>query len=521
MINQLCMINLSLDYIIGGTVMVIAKHILAVYNNIYSLVAVYFVPVKEQSINTQNTGKTEKLIFRVPRVPSLRVPFLKIPRPANPLSSTLLLVYGFGALIILGTILLVLPVSSNSSQVTSPVNAFFTAVSAVCVTGLVVLDTGTYWSSFGQAVLFSLFQIGGFGFIVGATLLLLAIGGRLGLKERLTVSESLGLDQLGGVLGIVVKLAVFSLFVEGIGAVIFYYHWTITANPGVSFWQAVFHAASAFNNCGMELFGNYQSLTGHQGDAITLLITALLVILGGTGYIVIADSIRHRSFRKVSLDSKVVLTVTFSLLIAGTLFYLIAEYSRPATLGTLPFGQKVLVAFFQSVTARTAGFSAINVDGLAQISLFFSMFLMFIGGAAGSTAGGIKVNTLGVLAMTALSLVKGRGNIEAFGRQLTHQTVYRAITLFLVYLGIVGLIIIALSITEVFPFDKLLFETFSAMSTVGLSTGITPDLSSAGKIIISFAMFMGRLGPLALMAWLVQRQRMSDMDYPHENIRLG
>ncbi len=472
------------------------------------------------SIEEQNTGRIEKLIFRMPRVRALRMPFI-LPKPTNPLSSTLLLTYGFASLIILGAILLILPVSSSSGHFTSPIDALFTATSAVCVTGLVVVDTGTYWSTFGQGVLLALFQIGGLGFITGATLLLLAINRRFGLKERLAITEAMGIDRLGGTLGVVAKLVIFSLVAEGIGAVIFYFGGLGAGGAGTSLWTPIFHAVSAFNNCGMDILGDFKSLSGYQGNAVVLLVTAGLVIVGSTGYIVVADLLGKWSFSKLTFDSKVVLVTTFSLLVIGTLFYLIAEYSNPATLGPFTFFQKIGVSFFQSVTPRTAGFTSIDIGGLREVTLFFTMFLMMIGGATGSTAGGVKVNTLGVLWITIRSLIRGRSNVEAFGRQLNQQTIYRAMALFILYLGVAGIITLVLSITEVFPIDKLLFETFSALSTVGLTTGITPDLSMAGRLIIVIAMFIGRLGPLAFMAILVRRQQPADLEYPHEAIRLG
>jgi trk system potassium uptake protein len=460
------------------------------------------------------------LIFRLPRIRAVRLALI-VPRPNGPLSSTLILVYGFAGLIILGMVLLILPVSGNSGNFTSPINALFTAASSVCLCGLVVVDTGTYWSTFGQAVILVLFQIGGFGFIIGATLLILAIGGRFGLRERLFISDSLGMDQLGGIAGVVARIAVFTLIVEGAGAAVFYFRWLAAGDPGVSAWTAVFHAVSAFNNCGMDLFGNYKSLMDYQSDPTILLVTALLIILGGVGYVVVADFYQKRSFFRLSLDSKIVLFTTLVLLVVGTLFYLIAEHAGPATLGPLAWPQKVLVAFFQSVTPRTAGFSAVNIGGLKSISLFFTMFLMLIGGAAGSTAGGVKVNTLGVLSITVLSLLRGRAHAEAFGRHLNRDTVYRAVSLFLFFLLIIGLFVLLLSITETFPMDSLLFETISAIGTVGLSTGITPALSMAGKFIIVIAMFLGRLAPLTFMAILVNRRKVTDIEYPPEAIRLG
>lgn len=463
---------------------------------------------------------SERLVFRVPGVPALRLP-IRIPKLTNPFSAMVLLVYFFGAAILLGSILLMLPVSSLSGVFTSPIDALFTATSAVCVTGLTVVDTGTYWSTFGQAVLLTLFQIGGFGFITITTIVLIAIGGKFGLRERLAVSESLGLERLGGILGIVVKIAFFSLIVECVGAAILYIRWIISGETGVSLWTAVFHSVSAFNNCGMDLFGNFKSLINYQNDVTTLLITAVLIILGSLGYVVVMEYTRKRNFFKLSLDSKMVLIVSFSLIAIGTLFYFVVEYANPGTLGSLSVPQKLAVAFFQSVTPRTAGFTAVDIGSLRQVTLFFTMILMFVGGASGSAAGGIKVNTFGIIMLTAISSLRGRTSIEAFGRQVNKTIVYRAVTLVLIFLLMVGLITGLLSITEIFPVDKLLFETFSALSTVGLSTGITPDLSIAGRLIVTLTMFLGRLGPLLLMTVLVKRQQTLDIEYPYDNVRIG
>ena len=219
--------------------------------------------IKEKKIEHWNRPEEEKIIFRMPAVQTLRVPLkILLPRSTSPLSSSLILAYSFAALIIIGTVLLIFPISSASGQYTSPVNALFTATSAVCLTGLVVVDTGTYWSTFGQGILFALIQIGGIGFIVGATLLLFAIGGKFGLRDRLVISETLGIDQIGGVLNLVWKVALFTLVLEGIGVAAFYFRWLSLGDPSVSLWTAIFHAASSFNNCGMDLFVEVTVLPG-------------------------------------------------------------------------------------------------------------------------------------------------------------------------------------------------------------------------------------------------------------------
>jgi len=417
-------------------------------------------------------------------------------------------------------ILLILPVSAASGQYTSPVNALLTATSAVCVTGLIVVDTGTYWSTFGQAVLLVLFKIGGLAFIAGATILLMIIGGRLGLRDRLLIS-AMGVEQMGGIFGVVLRVAIFSLVIEAIGVVIFYFHWQASSQPGVSLWMAIFHAVSAFNNCGMDLFGNFRSLQGFQTDGVFLLVTAILIILGSTGYALIVDIGRQHRFNRISLDGRIVLVTAFGLIILGTLVYLFFEYNNPATLDNLSFSQKLSVAFFQSVTPRTAGFSAVDIGGIREFTLLFTVFLMFAGGAAGSAAGGVKVNTLGVLILTAVNVLRGNENVVVFGRQLTRQTVFRAVTLSLLYLLVAGTVTLILSITESLPLRGIVFEAFSALGTVGLSTGITPELSVTGKLILVETMLIGQLGPLTLMAYLVHRRQAVSIEYPYENIRLG
>jgi trk system potassium uptake protein len=461
-----------------------------------------------------------QMTFRIPGITAFRIP-LFIPKPTNPLSSSVLLIYGFLAITLIGTIFLVLPVSSRAGVVTSPLNALFTAASAVSVTGLTVVDTGTYWSPFGQAILLVLFQIGGLGFIAGATLLLMAIGGGLGLRDRLLLSESVGTDQLGGIKGLVVRISIFALAIEISGAIIFYLRWLAEGNTFTSLWAAVFHAVSAFNNCGMDIFGNNNSMVAFQGDSFTLWTTSLLVFLGSTGYVVIMDVLRSKRFIRLTLDTKIVLVTTLSLVALGAFFYFVSEYSNPATLGPLSVARKFTVAVFQSMTPRTAGFSAIDIGSLNQIMLFFTVLLMCIGGAAGSTAGGVKVNTLGVLVITFINVVKGNESISAFGRQFSRQVIFRALSLFMVYLIIASLVILLLTATERFTLKQIIFESFSALSTVGLSTGITPELSVTGRLILVIVMFIGRLGPLAFMALLARRHHPSIIDYPRESVRLG
>lgn len=469
----------------------------------------------------ENPGRPTRRVFRIPRARSWRVQLPVIPEHKTATSLSLRLIYGFLGLITLGAILLMLPMSSAAGQSTFPVNAFFTATSAVCVTGLVVVDTGSYWSSFGQAVVLALIQIGGFGFMISATLLLLAFRRRVGFQERLLIGESMGLARLGGLVRIVRRMAIFTLLAEGIGAAIFFTCFSMGNPLRVAIWKSAFHSISAFNNSGFDIFGNFQSLTNYQGDFLVVLVTAALIFLGGISFMVISDVFRTRSLTRLSLDSKLVLTTTVSLLIAGMVVVLLAESSQPATFGALALPQKALGAFFQSVTARTAGFTVVHVGSLTPYALFFTMFLMFVGGAAGSTAGGIKVNTFSMLAATIWSTIRGREHAGAFGREFSVQQLHRAMAVMMLALGLVALSVFLLAVYEDASFIRLLFETVSAFGTVGLSTGITPYLSTAGRLIITVTIFIGRLGPLALALTLQQRQRPSVYRYPEEMVRIG
>ena len=464
-------------------------------------------------------------ILRVARVSPWRIPLPVIPRPKQAGLSPVILVYGFAGVIILGTVLLMLPIASKTGQFTSPVNTLFTAASAVCVTGLAVVDTGTYWSGFGQGVILVLIQIGGLGFMASATLLLLVLGRRLGLRERWLIGQSLGTERLGGMVKLVRRILIFTLIFEAIGAAIFYIRFSVENPAGTAAWRAVFQAVSAFNNAGFDIIvsplGKFRSLLDYQTDTTIILTTAALIIIGGISFVVVADIGRMRRFGRLSLDSKIVLVTTLGLLVLGTLAFLLTEYGNADTLGPLSFPYKLLNAFFHSVTPRTAGFASINIGSMATYSQFFTILLMFVGGAAGSTAGGIKVNTFGMLVATIWSTIRGKEHAGAFGREFANQQIHRALTLMMLALTLIFIVVFVLTVTEEFGFLALLFETVSAFGTVGLSTGITPDLSVAGRLIITAVMFVGRLGPLILVLSLTQRQKPSEYRYPEDEVRIG
>lgn len=461
-------------------------------------------------------------ILRVARVSPWRIPLPIIPAPKQPGLSPLMLVYGFAGVIILGTILLMFPISSKGGQFTSPVNALFTAASAVCVTGLAVKDTATYWSGFGQGVILVLIQIGGLGFMTSATLLLLLLGRRIGMRERWLIGQALGIEKLGGMVKLVRRILLFTVIVEVIGAAVFYIHFSVQYPTSTAAWKAVFQAVSAFNNAGFDVFGHFRSLLDYQTDTLVLLTTAGLIILGGISFLVVADVGKMRRFGRFSLDTKIVLVTTLGLLALGTVVILLTEYNNADTLAPLSFPYKLLNAFFQSVTPRTAGFSSINIGSMAAYTQFFTILLMFVGGAAGSTAGGIKVNTFGMLVATIWSTIRGKEHAGVFSREFVNQQIHRALSLVMLSLTLIFVVVFILTITDKgFGFLQLLFETVSAFGTVGLSTGITPDLSVAGRLIITAVMFIGRLGPLILILALIQRQQPSEYRYPQDVVRIG
>lgn len=435
-------------------------------------------------------------------------------------SSSLILVYGFAALIAIGTGLLLLPIATRTGETTRFIDALFTATSSVCVTGLVVVDTADHWSLFGQAVILVLIQLGGFGFMTSATIFLLTLGRRISLRERLLIGESLGMEKFQGLARIVWQMAIFTILIEVAGTAIFYFGTSI-GKLEMPIWKSVFHTISAFNNAGFDIFGNFSSLSGYQRDPVILLVTAALIILGGISFLVVVDVIKTRKWLYLSLDSKLVLYSTALLLFMGTVVFLLTEYTNSITMGQLSPAERVLNSFFQSVTARTAGFNAIDMTSIGDYALFFTMLLMLVGGASGSTAGGIKVNNFSVLLLTVWSSLRGKENPSAFGREFHVQQIHRALAIAVLSVFLVSVAVFFLTLTENFEFIDLLFESVSAFGTVGLSSGITPSLSFTGRLIIIAVMFFGRLGPLTITLALVQRQNINGTRYPRETVRIG
>ncbi|OCT16566.1 Trk family potassium uptake protein [Paenibacillus pectinilyticus] len=436
-----------------------------------------------------------------------------------------ILVLGFAVIIFLGAGLLTLPFASATGHSLAFIDAFFTAVSATCVTGLVVVDTGSAFTTFGQIVIVSLIQIGGLGFMTMATLVAFAFRKKITLKERLVLQEALNQGSMEGIVRLIRKVIIYSLSIEAIAAVIFTIRFSFDFGFTRGLYYGIWHAVSMFNNAGFDLFGTYNapfvSLTGYAGDFTVNFVAMMLIILGGIGFIVISDLMEFRKKRKLSLHSKVVLSMSGLLLVVGALGIFIFEFTNNRTLGSLDFGSKILASFFQSVTARTAGANTVDIGGLRQASQFLIVILMFIGASPGSTGGGIKTTTFTILISAIITMIRGKEDIVIYRYRLAKDRILKAITLSMMALFLVIVVTMILSTTQDSSFLKILFEVTSAFGTVGLSMGLTPDLTTFGKVLICLTMFAGRLGTITLAYALQPKQEKELFRYPEGKITIG
>lgn len=429
----------------------------------------------------------------------------------------------FLLVIALGTLLLLLPAARPAgSEATPLITAFFTSVSAVCVTGLVVVDTGSYWSFFGQFVIMLLFQLGGFGMMTAATLLGLMVNRSLRLRTRLVTqveTHSLGLGDVGSVARLVflvtfVSEAVLALVLTGRFLQAYDMDW------GAAAWSGVFHSVSAFNNAGFALHAD--SLTRYASDGWILLPVMLAIVMGGIGFPVLHD-LRRRLYdpRHWSLHTKLTLLGTLILFGMGFFALLLFEWGNAATLGAMSWGDKLLSAAFVSVSARTAGFNSIDIAAMTQESWALHYFLMFIGGGSAGTAGGVKVGTFLILVLLVYAEVRGQNDSEAFGRRISGAAQRQAITVLVLGSGMVVMgLVVLLRLTD-FPTDRVLFEVISAFGTVGLSTGITADLPAAAQLMLTLLMFAGRVGTITLAASLAMSRSRMPYRYPEEHPIVG
>lgn len=442
------------------------------------------------------------------------------------ITPTQLIVAGFATLILLGALLLNLPAASRDGQPVGFMNALFTATSAVCVTGLVVVDTGTHWTVFGQVLIAVLIQIGGLGIMTMSTLIALLLGRKITLRERLLIQESLNQFDLEGLVRLTRNIIIATFSIELVGAVLFstVFIPDYGLKKGIAF--GVFHAVTAFCNAGFDVIGEFRSFTPYVNNFIININTMALIVIGGLGFSVWTDIyliLKERSFKNISLHSKVVLSTTIFLILFGAAFIFAVEFYNPGTLKDLPFSGKVLASFFHSVSPRTAGFNTLDMTALTTPTKFLTIIFMFIGGSPGSTAGGIKTATAAILALTVIAVVKGKEEPEVFERRLPNYLVYRAMAVAAISLSLVVFVTMVLSITESADFMTLFFETTSAFGTVGLTLNYSPNLSLIGKLIISLTMFAGRVGPLTLILAFAQRasRNKGNVKYPEDRIMVG
>jgi len=438
-------------------------------------------------------------------------------------------ILGFGILIAAGTTLLMLPSASTHDSL-GFVNALFTSTSAACVTGLVVVDTGRALSTFGQLVVLVLIQVGGLGIMTLSTLLLLAAGRRPSLSGQLVIKDTFTQSGDRSFHSILRDVALFTCIFEGIGMLLMFLRFL----PGKDMVQALhlslFHSVSAFCNAGFSLFS--ESFVSYQGDLVLNLVLSFLIISGGIGFLVLSElkrqfPVNRRTWSRLSLHSKMVLAVSFTLLISSSLLIIVMEWHNTLTPLSLP--GRFLAGFFQAVTARTAGFNTLSIGDLANETLFLLILLMFIGASPGSCGGGIKTTTLGSLIALGFSRLRGCDRPQVFYRTISQESVGKAISIVIVSMAVVTagtMILLATELGDIAHpqsrgrFLELLFEVVSAFGTVGLSTGVTPGLSTAGKLVITMVMFLGRLGPLVI-AVAVSRSSSRRYQYAEEGIMVG
>lgn len=429
------------------------------------------------------------------------------------------LAMGFASLILIGSILLNLPMATKSGESIGYLNALFTSSSAVCVTGLVVVNTGEFWSLFGQIVIIVLIQMGGLGFMTMATIVALILGKKISLKERLIIKEQLNQSSMSGLVRLTRHVIFLTFFVEALGAVLLSTKFIPLYGNAKGIWFSIFHSVSAFCNAGFDITGN--SIVPFQNDVFINLVISALIIIGGIGFAVIFDISKNRKFSRIGLHSKIVLTMTITLLVLGTIIFYLIEIHNPNTLANLSGKSKLLSSFFQSVVTRTAGFNSLDTSAIRDTSAFLFIIFMFIGAAPGSTGGGIKVTTFGAIVLATITSVKGERDVVAFKKRIADDVVQKSLAIVAISTTLIIIVSFILTVTEDAAFLELLFESTSAFGTVGLSRGVTPHLSEIGKMIIMITMYIGRVGPLTMAFAFGQGKNKRKYRYSEENIMVG
>ena len=440
------------------------------------------------------------------------------------LSPVQLIAAVFFILILFGGSLLTLPFFSRSGESTHFIDALFTATSAVCVTGLTTLNTAEHWNSAGQFLIMTLIEIGGLGFMMIPILFFAIAKKKISFSMRIVLKEALNLEEMSGVIKLMIYILKFAVVIQVIGAVALSVVFIPEFGWAKGIWFSIFHAVSSFCNAGFDLLGD--SLLADQTNVYLIMVVSALIIAGGLGFIVWRDILSYHRVKKITLHSKVALSVTALLLIGGFILFLITERNG-LTLVKGTFTERLANTFFMSVTPRTAGYYSIDYLQMSHAGLILTMFLMYIGGTSGSTAGGLKTTTLGILLIQMHAMFKGKTRAEAFGRTIRQAAVLRALTLFFVTLSLCVVAIMVLSVTETIPktsgIEYIAFEVFSAFGTVGLTMGLTPDLTLIGKLVIISLMYIGRVGVMTVVFSLLVKANRAEANYkyPEESIMLG
>lgn len=440
------------------------------------------------------------------------------------INATRIVALSFGALIAVGTVLLMLPAASPTGEGRDLMTALFTATSASCVTGLSLVDTLTGWSFFGQAVILCMIQLGGLGFMTVLTIFSLALHRRINLAQRLIIMSSLNLNDMEGVVRLVGAALKVTFGTEGVCALILALRFFPEYGFWGGLWRGIFTSVSAMCNAGFDLFGPEAggSLMGWQGDPLVQLVLMFLIVFGGLGFFVWMDLNQARCWKKLQLYSRLALGMTAALTLLGAVYFFCAEYANPATLGPLPVWQKALNSLFQSVTLRTAGFYAVPQGGLRDSSLAVSCLFMLVGGSSGSTAGGVKTVTVAVLLLTLHAGLRGREEVTVRRRAVPPRRVINALTLVLLVLVIFFLGSVAISLADGVPYLNAAFEAASAIATVGLTTGITPRLSAFSHVVLICMMYLGRVGILSFsIAFLTAGHNPAKIRYPTVDLMIG
>ena len=446
------------------------------------------------------------------------------------LTTTQMIIISFFVTVFIGGVLLSLPFASVSGRATPFIDALFTATTSVCVTGLVVVTTATHWSLLGKIIILILIQIGGLGVITITTTLMVAVGKKISLSSRILLGDAFNLETLKGLVRFLRRVFRGTFIVEGVGALCYVPVFVPEYGMIRGIWYSVFHAISAFCNAGIDIVGD-SSFVPYVHNIWVNVVTMALIIFGGIGFVVwwdVLHVIREKlaganrgMFNMLALHSKIALTMTVFLILSGTLLFALFEWSNPLTIGDFTPGQKLLAACFQSVTTRTAGIATISQKGLTVPSVITSMFLMFIGGSSVGTAGGVKVTTVAVVALSVAATVRGNNDVTCYGRRISNQIVRKSIAIIFISFLASMVAIICMCILENGESVDIIFEIYSALGTVGLSRDYTATIGLAGKIILCICMFLGRIGPITMVIAFTMRDTKTALRLPKGKITVG